>query len=432
MLSYSVSKIGRSQNSQDVQHLKFPPISSPVELKSQAFNYFSDAVQPYLRTSPFTEISPFLTSSVPVSSGSALQETLGVGLTLREAFRTVTNFSDHAFLDADGDPISLSPFHLADPAKRPAGITAYRFRATIQPGAFHEALTDSLPQTLVFSLALPQSQVATDATDSASRVLFRDPTHKATLSSLKNDYTAIGLKAGTDTLVNYTSEVLEYLSQKQLRTLGKRSRAKDTGSEPSPVTTISPTMRGILHSAVIAVIVTYTGPFDFIDDQQAFNMLFPDMKPIVPADGTPDLSTTTLLSKIIDHCCNGTLLHLLRLDYVGTLAADSTMTTLQVTSAIRAFRTQSYDTVLKKHVTITPDQLFESYVALVPMLPIAVSSWGLTLAHQYHSALSDDVKQRLARDKQYTLPDPALLSTKVSQLSALRTLHTAASLSGEV
>jgi hypothetical protein len=65
-------------------------------------------------------------------------------------------------------------------------------------------------------------------------------------------------------------------------------------------------------------------------------------------------------------------------------------------------------------------------------LPIAVSSWGLTLAHQYHSALSDDVKQRLARDKQYTLPDPALLSTKVSQLSALRTLRTAASLSGEV
>jgi hypothetical protein len=123
-------------------------------------------------------------------------------------------------------------------------------------------------------------------------------------------------------------------------------------------------------------------------------MLFPDMQPIVPVDGTPDLSTTTLLSNIIEHCCNGTLLHLLRLDYVETLAADSTMTTLQVTSAIRAFRTQSYDTVLKKHVTITPDQLFESYVALVPMLPTAVSSWGLTLAHQYHSALSDDIKQR--------------------------------------
>jgi hypothetical protein len=94
MLSYSVSKIGRSQNSQDVQHLKFPPISSPVELKSQAFNFFSDSVEPYVLTQPFTEISPFLTLTVPVSSGSALQETLGVGSTLRQAFRTATNFSD--------------------------------------------------------------------------------------------------------------------------------------------------------------------------------------------------------------------------------------------------------------------------------------------------------------------------------------------------
>jgi hypothetical protein len=46
----------------------------------------------------------------------------------------------------------------------------------------------------------------------------------------------------------------------------------------------------------------------------------------------------------------------------------------------------------KDSISITPDDLYESYLTLAPMLPTAVASWGLTLAHQYHSALSDDVK----------------------------------------
>jgi hypothetical protein len=103
------------------------------------------------------------------------------------------------------------------------------------------------------------------------------------------------------------------------------------------------------------------------------------------------------------------------------------MSTLHVTNSIRAFRSYYYDKILKKNVSLTPDQLFEAYVSLVPMLPNNISSWGLTLAHQYHSALSEDVKQRLARDKSYFLPDPAMLPTKITQLSALRTLRRAAS-----
>jgi hypothetical protein len=427
MLSYSVSKIGRSQNSQDVQHLKFPPITSPVELKSQAFNFFSDSVEGHLRTLPFTEVSPFLTSSVPVASGAALQETLGVAFALRQAFRTVSNFNDHAFLSSDGDPISLNHVHLIDPSKRPPGITTYRFRATIQPSKFHDALADFCPKPLVFSLALPQSQVATAHSDPTSRFLFPDPSDVDTPSSLNNDYQAVGLRAGTDTIANYTTDVLEQLSQKQLRALGKRSRAKrDTGSEPSPMATVSPTMRGILQAN--AVITTYTGTFSFIDEQPAFDLLFPTMEPILPADRSPDLPTATLLSSFIDQCCNHVLLHLLRLDYVGTLDTDSAMSTYHVTKTIRAFRSQYYDKALKRNVTITPDQLYESYVSMVPMLPAAVSSWGLTLAHQYHSALSEDVKQRLVRDKEYTLPDPASLLTKVSQLAALRKLRSAASI----
>jgi hypothetical protein len=435
MLSYFVSKIGRSQNSQDVQLLTFPEISSPVEYKSQAFNFFSDAVEHHIITMPFTELSPFFMSNVPVSSGSALQETLGIGTALRTAFRTVTNFSDHAFLDSDGNIIPIHSHHLVDPAQRPAGITTYRFRVSIRPSEFHEALAESPMQTLVFSLALPQTQLSPTNPDPTSRVLFNDPTHVITLSSLQNDFSTVGLKTGTDTLANYSPEVLPRLSNSKLSNLGKRSRAiriaaDEVGPElaPPPVETISPIMRGIIRSAANAVITTYAGPFAFIDNQEAFNHLFPDMQPILPGENTPDLPTTTTLTSFIDLSCNRTLLHILRLDYVGTLATDSAMSTFQTTNAIRVFRMLSYDQVLKKPVTLSPDQLYEAYVSLVPMLPDDVSSWGLTLAHQYHSALTDEVKQRLARDKEFRLPDPAVLPTRASQVSALRTLRSAASL----
>jgi hypothetical protein len=71
-------KLDRTGNAMDIQLINFPPISSPVETKAPAFNVFSDNLEAHLDISPFAEASAFITSHVPVSSGSALQETLNV------------------------------------------------------------------------------------------------------------------------------------------------------------------------------------------------------------------------------------------------------------------------------------------------------------------------------------------------------------------
>jgi hypothetical protein len=63
MFSYEVSKLGRISNSIDVPHMEFPSISSPVEKKAQAFNFFANAIEPQLRLSPYNEVSPFLATS---------------------------------------------------------------------------------------------------------------------------------------------------------------------------------------------------------------------------------------------------------------------------------------------------------------------------------------------------------------------------------
>jgi hypothetical protein len=113
----------------------------------------------------------------------------------------------------------------------------------------------------------------------------------ATFSSLES-LTPVGLSSGTDVFTDYTTDVLSRLSQKQIRHLGKRSRSRirDPDSEPSPVATVSPTIRSIFRSSANAVTTTlrsifrrsanavtttFSSSFDFTDNQKAFDDFFP-------------------------------------------------------------------------------------------------------------------------------------------------------------
>jgi hypothetical protein len=82
-------------------------------------------------------------------------------------------------------------------------------------------------------------------------------------------------------------------------------------------------------------------------------------------------------------------------------------TTHQVTTKIRARRSSYREMKNNKFLYRSPNELFQEFMLLAPLLPLNVSSWGLTLAHQYHSALSDDVKHHLNhRSKYYHLTKP--------------------------
>jgi hypothetical protein len=72
-----------------------------------------------------------------------------------------------------------------------------------------------------------------------------------------------------------------------------------------------------------------------------------------------------------------------------------------------------------------PNRLFQAFADITTQLNNTTSSWGLTLAHQFHAALPieycEDIK---ANDvNRYQFPDPATLTTKAKQLAALRTLR---------
>jgi hypothetical protein len=77
-------------------------------------------------------------------------------------------------------------------------------------------------------------------------------------------------------------------------------------------------------------------------------------------------------------------------------------------------------------VNLTPDELFAEYAELTPLLPNNVSLWGLNLVTQFLDALSLDLQEALQTDPLYSAPDLSTLTSRSSQLGALRSLRVAA------
>jgi hypothetical protein len=175
-----------------------------------------------LATSPFSEASAFITSHVPISSGSALQETLHFGTTLRRAFRIVTNSSDHAFLNSTGDPIALSLLHLDNASTRPADIATYRFEPRSFPASFtppSRTFRSSLSSSRLLSLSrkshppipiLPAVLPSDVATLSSLQAVFDSHQHVYDADGITSDtiFDSVGLPSGTDTFSNYTMPAL--------------------------------------------------------------------------------------------------------------------------------------------------------------------------------------------------------------------------------
>ena len=66
------------------------------------------------------------------------------------------------------------------------------------------------------------------------------------------------------------------------------------------------------------------------------------------------------------------------------------------------------------------------YADLTPLLPSKVSLWGLNLVSKFMDALSHDLQEALSTNPSYLPPDLSLLTTRSSQLDALRSLRVAA------
>ena len=92
------------------------------------------------------------------------------------------------------------------------------------------------------------------------------------------------------------------------------------------------------------------------------------------------------MNKFIDFCMLDVLFQLIRIDYVGDLSPSLTSSTVSLTTAIRGLKMRTPGDPASSNPS-NPDDLFRAFADLATQLNETTSSWGLTLAHQFHAAL---------------------------------------------
>jgi len=180
---------------------------------------------------------------------------------------------------------------------------------------------------------------------------------------------------------------------------------------------------------------SYFGSLKFLDFQAEFDCTFPNPIPLFITPAPSELSiplsidSTSALTAIptfIDQCKFQVFLLIYHSDYVSTANCDDAASRHATVQTLKKF-SMSFRNPTSGHWTnLPPDELFDVYSNLTPLLPPNVSLWGLNLVSQYYNALSLDLQEVLSVGPIYITPNLASLTDHAAQLDALRTLQWAA------
>ena len=77
----------------------------------------------------------------------------------------------------------------------------------------------------------------------------------------------------------------------------------------------------------------------------------------------------------------------------------------------------------------TPDELFNRTLQLATWLPDDATTWPLQLCSTYFSVLTSNLSHQMTEEDKFVMPVLHLLTTKASQLNALRSVRTSAATS---
>jgi hypothetical protein len=356
------------------------------------------------------------------------------------------------FRSHDGTPMSKEI--TADTSKnRPAGISYFAFRSTVHPVAIDPWLSLIPSHSFEFWLELPQtllpcsaSSAPSDAATARKALDFATPPSKLSVSigaapsaaplvvtaadiraMSEDEKSTLATRVSTDTMPDYTADCFSLFSAKQIQNLVLRtatSAAAPATDAAPPLPALSPKMQAVLATSRTSR-SSYFGPLDFLDSQVAFDAAIPNKIPLLVTSSTSGVSVDSSailldLLAFVDRCKFHLFVPIFRVDYVGTADRDDA-------AALHATIQALYRHTITGHwVNLTPGELFVLYADLTPLLPSKVSLWGLNLVSQFMDALSHELQEALSTDPLDSPPDLSLLTTRSSQLDALRSLRVAA------
>lgn len=379
--------LGRSTLQIQVSLIPYPASSAIPAEKARAFDYCKQTLDTNKDQFEYNELSAFITQQIPSSCNAALDQLTKFGTSLRAALFDITNLVGDSFLHSDGSRVNEDD--LTKPTcTRAADISVFAVKAIVDPMKYAPvgvSLSDIQPLTMIYGLQLPQETVLTSSGQPAS-ASYSTPRKMLLFADLpvgnngSTDYSNIGLPGGTDLAEDYDLDVLLTLNTNKLANLKRRSGEFVT--KTASLLHQTPRLAAAL-SGTANTVTTYTGNYDFMTTQEAFDATFSD-KSFIGNDVKMQHGT---LKKFIDLCKLEVLVQLIRIDCVGDLSPLITSSTSQLTALIRALKMRPSHDPAKPNELSNPDDLFNSFLDLATQLNDDTSSWGLTLAHQFHSSL---------------------------------------------
>jgi hypothetical protein len=421
--------------------LTFPPAAGASLDKVQAFSYFEDILEQHRLQLNSTTIQQAYAKHVPVSSPAAASEEANlVAAAIYKSFYSVLNLHCLGFFTASGQAKSVAVDE--DASKRDPGICFVKFVATVTPADISPLLS-AMPATVVtFFLPLPQAPTPSSSTGLPST----NPAAAAAVAAVAAATARIvqALNAGTPLLsIDITNPIM---AAGMAAHLSASTNLGSSVGSPTPhltptqlfpstassTSTVSPGLRPFLTGAAAPAESTFCGPLNFLDDQALFDVVFPPStrKALASRNFRDGSSIETSMLTLVADCRLFIFKHVIRNDYIGRHDFASPDHLHMTVKRLRLL-TLNYS-LNGKMIAGNPDQLFNRYLALTPLLPAsAVDLWGINLYTQFWSALGEDITRRITRLARYdTLRQTdfvlTAMTTKSRQMSAVRELRTLA------
>jgi hypothetical protein len=236
-----VKTLGRADKQIPLSIVSCPPIDADIVLKTHAFDNVIKQVESYLDTFDYSELSSFLLANIPGTSITAAEQATECGRGIRDSLFSVASISGVInFHDSEGQELATDKVIKPVP-ERPKDISSVSLAVKVDAKAFlpAEVSDDPNPEPFfgVFLLNLPQTLINTDG--SPARRLFGEenlnspPKKKIDVGDLPLlttdgtvDVSKLGDKDGTDTLEDYSTAVINLLSDAQAFTYGNAPRLR--------------------------------------------------------------------------------------------------------------------------------------------------------------------------------------------------------------
>ena len=371
-------------------------ITSPSWEKQACFNRLTAALRGQLNSHSVTDLVTATAEYLPIETTAAFEEAMTVERRIENAATDVNHLDPVAFLDSNGKVVEISG---TEPADRPADIRYVRLTCTISGTNIDDRITQGKFST-DFCLKLPQSR-RNIHTGEITALTATTPAHTVTTPKKKSSL----FRTSKDVLAT----VFDITTPKKNRLFSKFTSSSDE-------------------------VTSWFGNPDLLDDADVFAREFgtstPQLFPPQPVTTHTSDSTNSAydgLHRYAQKCMFDVFLHTCQIDYVGSgKGVDSILAVQEVCTRISELKQQFRNKHGKMDI-MSPDELFNMYLQLVPSLPDDTSTWtGIQLGSSFFNALIDELKNKMLQGN-FRMPPSVHPTTKQSELKILRTVREAAS-----